>query len=158
MNFSSQSNQSQRDVQNMNGGLPQGHYLPQSFFGPNFGGGAQGTSTRLSSQQWLSSYVQTVRNTLQVCHELQDLGIDANVTDRIVAIVENTLRRDIPGLEPADGERLVEDISGADQIRSAFALLRQFGVDIEGNFDFDQAAADDMSQQAQKRQSKKQSA
>jgi hypothetical protein len=142
---SSQGNQSRNVAQNQtNGGLP------QSYF--NLGPGTREFGTRLSSQQWLFSYVQTVKGTLQICQELRELGVDSGVTDQITSIVENTLRRDIPGLEPANGEYLVEDISNAEGLQDAVNILRNFGIEVEGNFDFGQKAADDMSRQA-KRQS-----
>jgi hypothetical protein len=143
----SQGNQSRNVAQNQtNGGLP------QSFFNAGFNadGGAREFGTRLSSQQWLFSYVQTVKGTLQICQELRELGVDSDVTDQITSIVENTLRRDIPGLEPTNDEYLVEDISSAEGIQNAVTILRNFGIDVEGNFDFDQKAADDMSRKAKK--------
>ena len=146
MNFSSQAHQAQQGAQrSFNGGYP-----PQSFLA-GFQNGSQGVNMRLSSQQWLFNYVQTVQGTLQICQELRDLGVDSDVTDQIVGIVENTLRRDIPGLEPTQDEYLVEDVSNAEGLQNAFSLLRNFGIDIEGEFDFDRKAADDMSRQAKKR-------
>jgi len=139
----SQENQSRNASQNqMNGGG-----LPQSF--SNVGRGTREFGTRLSSQQWLFSYVQTVKGTLQICQELRELGVDSSVTDQITSIVENTLRRDIPGLEPAGGEYLVEDISNAEGLQDAVNVLQNFGIDVE-NVDFDRKAADDMSRKAKK--------
>lgn len=141
----SQGNQPRYAAQNLfNGGRP------QSFFTNSLGDGTQGLSTRLFSQQWLLSYVQIIQNTLQICQELRELGVDASITDRIVEIVENTLRRDIPGLEPDRDEYLVEDISTAEGLQDAVTFLRNFGFDVEGEFDFDQKAADDVTRKAKK--------
>lgn len=140
-----QGNQPRYAAQNLlNGGRP------QFFFNSGLGNGPQGFSTRLSNQQWLLSYVQTIQNTLQTCQELRELGVDATITNRIVDIVENTLRRDIPGLEPVQDEYLVEDISTAEGLQDAVTILRNFGFDVEGEFDFDQKAADDLTRKARK--------
>lgn len=122
----------------------------QSLINGDLGKRTQKFSTRLSNQQWLFRYVQTVQNTLQTCQQQRELGVDTDVTDRIGGIVENTLRRDIPGLEPTKDEYLVEDISNAEGIQDALTVLRTLGVDIEREFDFDQRAADEMSRQAKK--------
>lgn len=63
------------------------------------------------------------------------LGVDAGITDRIVDIVENTRRRDIPGLEPVKDECLVEGISIAEGLQDAVTIFRNFAFDVEGKFD-----------------------